>query len=233
MARTPAMLLFDIDGTLIRCGGAGRAALNRAFRETHGIEDALSGVRLDGSTDPRIVEDGFQQKLGRSPTGAELDAIMERYLLQLEQTLRELADSYVVLEGVRSILDQLAGAPGLVVGLATGNYERGARIKLEPADLNRYFGFGGYGSDAKARPALVAKAIERGQLLAQTQIGAPIPLDRVFVFGDTEHDVTAAHAAGARAVGVLAGASHPELLRAARPDQMLDSFADPRLFELL
>lgn len=227
MGRAPWMLLFDIDGTLIRCGGAGRAALNRAFEERLGHPDALARIRLDGSTDPRIVDDGFRALRGRPASPEELDQLMDRYLELLASEIEAVKERYIVLAGVRERLESLAREGEHLLGLATGNYERGARIKLEPGGLNHYFDFGGFGSDAAERSALVARGIQRGQAQALVRYGAPIPPERVWVFGDTEHDVTAAHKAGARAVGVLAASGHPEALRAANPDLLLDTLADP------
>ncbi len=227
MPGAPWMLLFDIDGTLIRCGGAGRSALNRAFEERLGQPDALASIRLDGSTDPRIVDDGFRAVRGRPASPEELDQVMARYLELLASEIEAAKERYVVLAGVRERLAALASEGQHLLGLATGNYERGARIKLEPGGLNSYFDFGGFGSDAAERSLLVARGIERGQAQALARYGAPIPLERVWVFGDTEHDVTAAHKAGARAAGVLAAAGHPDALRSANPDLLLETLADP------
>jgi len=225
------ILLFDIDGTLVRCGGAGKAALERAFHRLHGIEAALAAVRLDGSTDPVIVDTAFRARFGRSPTAAEHEALMADYIADLAVSLAARETTYRVLGGVHDLLAALDSARDrFVIGLATGNDERGARAKLAPADLNRYFAFGGYGSDHGDRAILVARGIERGQRAAKEALGRDVLPSEAWVFGDTELDVRAAHAAGARAVGVLAGSSNPEALKAAGPDLLIDGFDDRRLW---
>lgn len=227
------LLLFDIDGTLIRCGGAGRKSLDRAFAELHGVEEALKRVRLDGSTDPLIVRAGFEAHLGRVPSDHEFERLIARYLEILAEELACAGERYVILPGVEELMPRLDAAGRFILGLATGNDERGARLKLEIGGLNRWFTFGGYGSDAAERAQLVARGIERGQALAMTRFGRVFPADEIVVFGDTANDVLAAKKAGARAVGVLHGAGMPDELLDAKPDLVVDSFADPRLHTFL
>ncbi len=223
------ILLFDIDGTLIRCGGAGRAALERVFERAHGVAAALTDVRLDGCTDPVIIDAAFRRHFGRDATVEEREAILEAYLPELEAGLSHPATTYRVMDGVPHILAALAAVGRAALGIATGNVERGARAKLVPGKLDGYFAFGGYGSDHAERPRLVEAAIRRGQ----DALGRAVPGEEIWVFGDTELDVHAAHAAGARAVGVLAGSTRPDLLRESRPDLVVESFADPRLWSHL
>jgi phosphoglycolate phosphatase-like HAD superfamily hydrolase len=223
------LLLFDIDGTLIRCGGAGRKALVRAFSARHGVPDALAGVRLDGSTDPRIVADAYQASLGLPPPGIdELEALMQVYLQFLAEELASEQLSYTVLKGARELVERALEA-GFEVGLATGNDERGARIKLRRGDLERYFAFGGFGSDSADRGELVRAGVARGQARAHARLGRRYSAEEIWVFGDTAADVRAARAAGVRAVGVLHGSWVPEELASAGPDLLAESFDDPAL----
>ncbi|MCC7381633.1 MAG: haloacid dehalogenase-like hydrolase [Deltaproteobacteria bacterium] len=223
------LLLFDIDGTLIRCGGAGRRALDQAFSICFGIEGALDRVRLDGSTDPRIVEDAFRLAFGRAPEPREVERVLERYLVRLEDELSRAADSYQVLAGVRELMSIVTRADRFVVGLATGNVERGARLKLARGGLNAFFELGGFGSDAADRAELVRHGIERGQRRAEVRFGRRFAPEEIWVFGDTAADVVAARAAGAVAVGVLHGSGVRDELTGAKPDVMLESLADPAL----
>jgi phosphoglycolate phosphatase len=228
------LLLFDIDGTLVRVGGAGRRAMVRAFAARCGIEDAMAGVRLDGSTDPVIVADALRVHLGREPHGpSETEAILETYLECLAEELSAGHHVYEVLPGARALLEAARSVGRSVIGLATGNVERGARLKLEAGDLMRYFAFGGYGSDAADRAALVARGIERGQEHAVRAHGRAFAPEHVLVLGDTEKDVFAARRAGAVAVGVLAGSARPEALLASNPDVVVESLQDPALWALL
>lgn len=217
------LLLFDIDGTLVRTAGAGRHALNSAFLELHGWVGALDSVRLDGNTDPQILGEVFQTHMRRLPSDEEAQAIRDRYLEHLEPALQERLDAYQVLPGVRRILEWTQGR--VPMGLATGNIEAGARMKLRPGDLDRFFPFGGFGSDGAERALLVKRAIERGSAHA----GRRFDPSEVVIFGDTERDVEAARTVGARSVGVLAGASDVERLRSSEPDLLVESFDDPEL----
>jgi phosphoglycolate phosphatase-like HAD superfamily hydrolase len=98
---------------------------------------------------------------------------------------------------VVSLLDTLAHAPDFLVGLATGNLEKGAEIKLRHAGLDGYFRFGGFGSDAEDRTELIRQGIRRG-----TQLCAPVPIEAIFVIGDTPLDIIHGHQAGARVLAV-------------------------------
>jgi phosphoglycolate phosphatase-like HAD superfamily hydrolase len=229
------LLLFDVDGTLVRCGGAGRRALERAFQDELGIAQALSDVRLDGRTDRLIIEDAFIARLGRLPDErtAEVERLTERYLALLGEELARAGDRYEVLSGVEALLTAAAASGRLLLGLATGNLERGARIKLEPAGLNGYFGFGGYGSDARERSGLVRRGVERGQAEAERRLGKRFNRDQVLVIGDTELDVHAAREAGVCSVGVLLGSLHRDALQASEPDLLVESLEDPLLWRAL
>jgi len=217
------LLLFDVDGTLVRTAGAGRAAMNRAVEEVIGVAGGLDRVRLDGNTDPQILAEVFETSLGRSPSSAETEAIYARYVRHLEAELTTRAAEYQVLPGALSIL-KTAFAAGYELGLATGNIEGGARRKLAPGGLDAYFAFGGFGSDAAERSELVAAAIGRSR---------GWPAEATIVLGDTERDVEAARKVGVRVVGVLAGASRPEVLEASAPDFLAASLDDPALWSWL
>ncbi len=228
------LLLFDVDGTLVRVGGAGRRAMVRAFEAHCGLEDAMAGVRLDGSTDPVIVADALATHLGRPPAGAaEVEAIIELYLGFLAEELRTVDAGTARLPGAAALPAAAAASGRFAVGLATGNVERGARLKLEAGDLASHFSFGGYGSDAAARALLVARGIERGQRYAERTLGRRFARDEVLVLGDTELDVLAAHEAGARAVAVLAGSRDVGALLASGPELVAESLDDPALWATL
>jgi phosphoglycolate phosphatase len=193
------LFLFDIDGTLIKTGGAGLLAFERAAVELLDAAGVLGGISFAGQTDPRLVEHVFQAKLGRAASAEDIERFLERYLSYLPTFLVDA--TYQVLPGVHAALDHLEER-GALLGLATGNVERGARIKLSHADLWRRFRLGGFGSDSADRAELVARAIERGERHAGRS------LDRrreIVVIGDTPKDVAAAHACGVPAIGVATG----------------------------
>src|SRR6185503_6968102 len=188
------VFLFDIDGTLVLTGGSGMRALERATFELSGVAGATAGIQADGKTDPILAAE-IALALP-SPVDPEFaERLFGRYLELLALEVAE-TPRYQVLPGVAGALDALDAA-ALPYGLATGNIEAAARIKLERGDLWRRFPFGGYGSDSGERWALVARAIERGA----GHLGRTVPADSVVVVGDTPRDVEAAHATGARCLG--------------------------------
>jgi phosphoglycolate phosphatase-like HAD superfamily hydrolase len=146
-------------------------------------------------------------------------------LLARRNTLlpRAVAESkgYRVLPGVRELLPRLC-EEGYLLGLTTGGVETAAHIKLERAHLNRYFHFGGYGSDSTDRAELTRKAIDR----ASTILGHRLSSDEVLVVGDTPYDIAAAHGAGAIAVGVATGSHSADQLEAAGADYVLGTLEE-------
>ncbi|MDB4965971.1 MAG: Haloacid dehalogenase domain protein hydrolase [Myxococcales bacterium] len=213
------LYLFDIDGTLIGGDGSGRRAFERACHDHMGILGALEHLRLDGMTDPLILESVFHHHHGRSPTLEETRAIFDVYVRHLEAEVA--AGLYHVKPAVHDTLDLLEKR-GETIGLATGNLEAGARIKLQRGELWHRFAFGGFGSDAAERAELVRVAIERGC----TRAGRRFMRDEIWVIGDTPRDISAAHAAGARAVAVATGWYSLEQLTEAGADAVHPTMAE-------
>jgi phosphoglycolate phosphatase-like HAD superfamily hydrolase len=193
-------VLWDIDGTLITTGGAGAVAWQRAFGELFGVEANIDEHTRAGMTDPEITEIIFAEVIGREGTPEEQRQVVAKYLEYMPDAVAE-SKGYEVKPGIAEILPRLAEA-GIVQGVVTGNVEPAARIKLARGDLDKYFNFGGYGSDDRDRVKVTERAIERGGEAA----GAPLNLAATISVGDTPRDVTAGHGAGIRVVGVATGA---------------------------
>lgn len=226
------LVLFDIDGTLINTSGAGRRSLNRALELAAGIPDALAEVSLHGATDPRLVVEALQAA-GQEPTPARVGAVLDRYLSCLETELERCRPVYQVLPGTVTLLKALQASAQHTIGLATGNLVEGARLKLSIGDLWGFFPFGGFGSDAGDRAELTRVGVARGRAEVRAARGVELSPEQIFVVGDTHHDVNAAHAAGARSIGVLEGSGVPELLREAGPELLVDSLSSPELWAAL
>jgi len=204
--------LFDIDGTLLRAGGAGRRAVELALSEVlEELEEEVSlhSVEFAGRTDPWIVRAALMHYGVMADEGL-IHEVIRRYVAHLPREL-ERADAFEVLPGVLSLLSELSGRDDLVLGLGTGNTEPAAYAKLARGGLDSFFEFGGFGSDHAERPEVLRTALHRG--LEQT--GAQREDARVVVIGDTPHDVAAAKAIGAHSVAVSTGAYEPSALRAA------------------
>jgi phosphoglycolate phosphatase-like HAD superfamily hydrolase len=216
------LLLFDIDGTLVLTGGAGIRALNRAFCQVVGIVNALDGIRLHGKTDPAIVREIFNAR-GAHQNADSYDQILAAYVEFLPEEVQR-SENYRVLPGILRFLQDFQGRSDLAFGLATGNVEAGARIKLARGNLNPFFAFGGFGSDAENRTELVRRAAHNGSRLA----GVTIDPNDIFVIGDTPRDIVAGREAGYRTVGVATSDYSTEDLSAAGADLVLLDFERDR-----
>ena len=195
----PQTVLFDIDGTLLVTGGAGAVAWQRAFRELHGIDADIEEHTHAGMTDPEIAEIVFREVIGRDGSEAERAAAIAAYLGHLEDAVNG-SSGYRVMPGIEQLLPRLL-EQGVLLGIVTGNIEAAAQIKLARAGLNRFFVFGGYGSDSRDRTELTKRALERGGTVA----GSPVDRATAIAVGDTPRDVKAGHGAGIRVVGVATG----------------------------
>jgi len=196
MAEDRIAVLFDIDGTLIITGGAGAASWRLAFDELYGIPADIGEFTDTGMTDPAVGRKTFEAVMRRTPERKEFTRLLERRLHYLHQSVEE-SEGYRVLAGVEELLPRLI-KDGYLLGLVTGNLEAAAHIKLHRARLNRFFSFGGYGSDSTDRGELTRIALARAALV----FGEPLTPDQTIVVGDTPHDVEGAHAAGIQCVGV-------------------------------
>jgi phosphoglycolate phosphatase-like HAD superfamily hydrolase len=206
---TPAILLFDIDGTLLHAGGAGRRAVARVFGEHFARREVFDDVRFHGMTDRAIVRGGLA-RAGLAVDEAAIDAVCAAYLAALADEVPRSA-GFRIMPGAAGLLDALAGRAGLAVGLGTGNLREGARIKLEHARLSHHIAFGGFGCDAEDRAALLRIGAERGA----RHLGAELGDCRIVVIGDTPKDVAAAQAIGAESLTVETSGFAAAELRAA------------------
>jgi len=206
---TARLVLFDVDGTLVLTGGAGMRALNRACEDLVGHGHALNGVGLAGRTDWIILHEALERH-GRTLDRVLLHEIRERYLVHLREEI-ELPGKGVkaVMPGIRALLDALHEREDVALGLITGNFAEGARIKLEYFDLWKYFPCGAFGDDSADRNELVPVAIERARAGGIAH-AAP---SNVWVVGDTPHDVACALVAGATPVAVATGGYSVDQLR--------------------
>ena len=213
-------LLFDVDLTLVRTGGAGRVAMRRAFERVYGDASGLDGIRFDGRTDRAIFNEAIaRQAAAGNEVPRAYELITAAYLDELPRGLRETEGT--VLPGVNDLLRILA-ARATVTGLATGNLRRGAELKLGHYGLWGKFAGGGFGDDSEVRADVVLAAIHALGAATATSI---TPGEAV-VIGDTPHDVDAALAIGARAVAVATGSFTVEELRAAGAHLVLPDLSD-------
>lgn len=213
-------VLFDIDGTLISTGGAGAASWRLAFEELYGIPADIGEFTDDGMTDPDVGRQTFLAVLDRDPSPDEFAHLMQRRTHHLHQTVAD-SQGYQVLPGVEELLARLLER-GLLLGLVTGNVEDAAHIKLHRPNLNRYFCFGGYGSDSTDRAELTRVALRRAGVVN----GEPVALAQAFVVGDTPSDVASAHGAGMMCVAVASHNFDADALHASGADHVITSLTE-------
>jgi phosphoglycolate phosphatase len=216
------LILFDIDGTLVLTGGAGGRAMSLAFEEIFAIPNAFQGIPMAGRTDAWILNDTAAAH-GITHTPADDARFRDAYVRALAIELEKPGASRKgLMPGVRELLDALAPRDDAYLALLTGNYEAGARLKLEYFDLWRYFACGAFGDDAPHRNVLVPKALSR-----VAACGGPAFLpEHTIVIGDTPLDVGCAHHVGARALAVATGSHTVDELRAAGADIVMQDLSD-------
>ena len=221
------VLFWDIDLTLLSTARAGIYAVEDAVRDVLGIDADLQQLFTAGLTDFEVMRVAAEAA-GAEPTDEVLGEMLRSYERHLPERLHERRGS--VMPGVVEILDDLAPRDDVVSLLLTGNTRSGAQAKLEHYGLARYFEDGAFCTEGDDRPTIARRAWALAEQLSPN--GAPDP-ERVFVIGDTPHDVRAAQAIGARAVAVAAGKHSLEELEEAEPWLALEQLPEPSRFREL
>jgi phosphoglycolate phosphatase-like HAD superfamily hydrolase len=214
------ILLWDIDGTLIRSGNAGHRAMNAAAHAVFGLPEAFTNFDFGGRTDPWVLDLLCRQHRLEAPP-SRLD---EFYAVYVESLRRELHNPRALTcTGIRETLAHFHASPDIAQGLLTGNIVAGARVKLEHFGLWDYFPFGAFADDSGERNRLGPVALER----ARHHVGRPdlAPSDLI-VIGDTPHDIACARAVGAHAVATATGGFTYDELVPHQPDLLVHNFAD-------
>jgi phosphoglycolate phosphatase len=221
------LVLFDIDGTLLNAGGAGRRAFHAAMERVYGTAGYREGYSFGGRTDPQIVTElltshGWQ----RAAVEERFDALWREYLGELRRELQVAPPR--PLPGVAEVLDRVGSAgEGVVLGLLTGNVVDGARLKLDAAGLGfERFRVGAYGSDHADRPELPAVAARRARELTGTTFSGK----EVVIIGDTPFDISCGAHLGVRTIAVATGGHPARELEACGPDHLFPDMTDTDAF---
>jgi phosphoglycolate phosphatase len=213
---TQPLVLFDIDGTLVRrTGPYHRQALVGAVRDVAGVETSTEGIPVHGMLDPDILN------LMMSAAGidsGQAAGLMPRILARAQEIYEDTAPDlrHCACPGAAKILDEFTRA-GAVLALVTGNLTRIGWQKLRRAGLDGYFRFGAFGEMAPTRGALARLAIERARREHLIDAESPIAL-----IGDAPQDVQAARENGIVSIAVRTGVTPPADLESAAPDLMFD-----------
>lgn len=216
------LVLFDIDGTILWSDGAGRRAMEGALLATFGATGPRS-YRYDGKTDRQIVRE-LMREAGHDDAAidARIPAVLDDYLVRLEDELAGVPARIHRLDGVLDLLDALEARADRVLGLLTGNIVAGAERKLRAVGIDPgRFRIGAFGSDHEHRPALPSIALERWRADARHTLDG----DRLVIIGDTPADIACGRGVGARAIAVATGHYSVDDLAAHAPAAV---FADLR-----
>jgi phosphoglycolate phosphatase len=221
-ATTPALILFDIDGTLLLSGRAGLRAMTRAFHDTFGIRDAFKGESFGGRTDSYLVSKALQLA-GLPDTPEQHHRFRDNYLPLLAEEIQHPGEGHKgLMPGARELLEALESFDHLHLALLTGNYREAAEIKLQHFELWDFFEWGAFSDDHHDRNELVPIAKSR----AETYDIPVAAIDRVIVIGDTPHDIECARLAGAASIAVATGGYTIEQLKEAGADEALQDLSN-------
>jgi len=210
--------LFDIDGTLLNSGGAGKAAMESALAAEFGLTHVRQGIPYSGRTDRAIGQDLLRGH-GIDPSPANWQRLQQAYLRNLPTCLGRYNGK--VLPGIAALLERLAGHEQVAVGLLTGNIREGAKVKLGHFDLYHHFEFGGFGDEHLDRDDVAREALTAARAYCEA-----VACERIWVIGDTPLDVRCARAIGARVAAVATGVHSLAELEAAQPDLLLADLSD-------
>jgi phosphoglycolate phosphatase len=217
------VLLFDIDGTLVHTGGAGKRSFVDALRAGFDVDAALDGVAFAGQTDPMIIREFFLRH-GIELSTRNFHVFFEHYLRCLQKNV--LTSKGHVKPGVQQILEICQNGNGTSrqfrTGLLTGNIEAGARIKLNQFDLWRYFELGAFGNDHEDRNEIARIARDR----ALAHFGNRLAPEDIVVIGDTPRDIQCGKSIGARTLAVATGPHSVAELRSVGPSLALQDLSD-------
>jgi phosphoglycolate phosphatase len=213
------LFLFDVDWTLVNSGGAGGRAMNLAFAKLFGIEKGFANIEFTGRTDRAIFREAVRL---HGLDDGQFPSLVERFLQAYSELLAQVLPQCqgYVLPGIPELLAGMQAAPTAYLGLATGNFQQGARLKLEHYGVYDFFVAGGFGDDSEVRADVVRVAIERLAAVAGDN-----GTHEVYVIGDTPLDIEAARANGARPVAVATGSFAVQDLRDAGAEMVFPDFS--------
>jgi phosphoglycolate phosphatase-like HAD superfamily hydrolase len=197
------IILFDLDGTLVTSGSAGRDALNSALKKLYGKDNICTKGFLAGSTDKDNFARAYTKATGKTASDKDITDIHKLYLKLLPAQVKKAVSKggYDSVKGIKKLLQELSRQKNVSTGLGTGNVKDGAKIKLEPSGLGNFFGFGGFGCDSHSRALVLQKGVARGEKIAKKKVSS----SNVYIIGDTCKDVKAARECGYHSAVVTCG----------------------------
>jgi phosphoglycolate phosphatase len=217
------LILWDIDGTILHSAGGGMRAMRSSLQAVFGITEPITDVEFAGRTDPWIVR-RILRKFGLPESQENVDRYLNGYVSALPEHMR--AAGARVLPGVETLLDAAESIEEVSQGLLTGNIRKGAETKLAFHGLWHHFPFGAFADDSEIRNELGPHALRR----AREHSGVSFEPGRVWVIGDTPHDIACARAVGVRVLAVATGGTTASDHSAHAPDALMESLEDGEAF---
>ncbi|MFN3560446.1 MAG: HAD family hydrolase [Chloroherpetonaceae bacterium] len=215
------LVLFDIDGTLVRVRGISRQSLIDALREVFGTEGSAATHNFAGKLDSVIIKEVMRAAgLNDSDIQKGFEEAKRRYIRNFKEHAQR--EHIEVMAGIYELVEKLAREESVVLALLTGNFEESGRHKLALPELNDYFAFGAFADDANTRNALPAVAVQR----AFERTGIRFTGKDVVIIGDTEHDVNCAKILNSKCIAVATGHYTVSQLQAFNPDYTFENFAN-------
>lgn len=213
------LFLWDIDGTILLSGGAGKAAFDRVFQEIFEEDYVWQNIVPDGRTDDSLIDELFEKRFQRKPSIQEKEKVVTRYNQLMEEECHK-ASRFRLMPQAKYRIESLSQLKHIQLGLVTGNYKISAYHKLRRVGLDHYFPFGGFGCDAYQRQDVTRRAFERGR----DYLGAE-PLN-LYTIGDTVFDIQCGKGIGAQTIAVATGSTSYEDLKKEKPDFLLEDLRD-------
>jgi phosphoglycolate phosphatase-like HAD superfamily hydrolase len=218
---TKKLVLFDIDGTLLRVRGISRQSLIDTLREVFGTEGSAQTHNFAGKLDSVIISEVMREAgLGEDDIARGFADAKRIYIRNFKEQAQK--EHIEVMVGIYQLVQKLADEPNAILALLTGNFEESGRHKLILPELNHYFDFGAFADDAPTRNQLPPVAIER----AFQKTGIRFTGKDVVIVGYTEHDVNCAKVLNSKCVAVATGHYTVSHLEAFNPDYAFSNFAD-------
>jgi phosphoglycolate phosphatase len=214
------LVLFDIDGTLVKVGSVNRRVLADALIEVYGTEGSTGRHDFSGKMDGAIIYEVLGNAgLERGEIADKFERAKEVYIALFHERVR--LNDITLLEGVRELLDELSARSDILLGLLTGNFEASGRQKLKLPAIDHFFPFGAFADDALERNELPRIALERACRITGTNFSS----SEIVIIGDTEHDIRCARVLEARCIAVATGNFTTQELAEHKPAALFNNFA--------